>query len=45
MGFLALCETLRQVVRRNTMDFLIAGLISMGLFIYLMYALLKPERF
>jgi len=27
------------------MDYLIAGLASIGLFIYLIYALLKPERF
>jgi len=27
------------------MDYVIAGLASIGLFIYLMYALLKPERF
>jgi len=27
------------------MDFLVAGLAAAGLFIYLMYALLKPERF
>ncbi len=29
----------------NTMDYVIAGLAAVGLFIYLMYALLKPERF
>jgi len=27
------------------MDYVIAGLAAIGLFIYLMYALLKPERF
>jgi len=27
------------------MDYLIAGLASVGLFVYLIYALLKPERF
>jgi len=27
------------------MDYMIAGLASVGLFIYLIYALLKPERF
>jgi len=27
------------------MDYVIAGLASAGLFIYLIYALLKPERF
>ena len=43
--FLGLRKSLRQVVRRTTMDFLIAGLASVGLFVYLIYALLKPERF
>jgi len=27
------------------MDFIIAGLVSLGLFVYLVYALLRPERF
>jgi len=27
------------------MDYVIAGLASAGLFVYLIYALLKPERF
>jgi len=27
------------------MDYIIAGVTSLGLFIYLLYALLKPERF
>jgi len=27
------------------MDYLIAGIASVGLFAYLLYALLKPERF
>jgi K+-transporting ATPase KdpF subunit len=27
------------------MDYIIAGVASIGLFIYLLYALLKPERF
>jgi len=27
------------------MDYIIAGLASAGLFVYLIYALLKPERF
>jgi K+-transporting ATPase KdpF subunit len=42
---LGFCESLRQAVRRNAMDYFIAGLASVGLFIYLIYALLKPERF
>ncbi len=31
--------------RRRTMDYVIAGIASLGLFIYLIYALLRPERF
>jgi len=27
------------------MDYVIAGVVSLGLFIYLIYALLHPERF
>jgi len=27
------------------MDYLIAGVISLGLCVYLLYALLKPEKF
>ena len=31
--------------RRRTMDYVIAGITSIGLFVYLIYALLRPERF
>jgi len=27
------------------MDYIIAGIASLGLFVYLIYALLRPERF
>jgi len=27
------------------MDYVIAGITSLGLFVYLLYALLKPEKF
>jgi len=27
------------------MDYIIAGITSLGLFVYLIYALLKPEKF
>jgi len=27
------------------MDYIIAGIASVGLFVYLVYALLKPEKF
>jgi K+-transporting ATPase KdpF subunit len=31
--------------KEEAMDYIIAGLASVGLFVYLIYALLKPERF
>jgi K+-transporting ATPase KdpF subunit len=31
--------------RRKHMDYLIAGVISLALCVYLLYALLKPEKF
>jgi len=31
--------------RMNAMDYIVAGITSVLLFIYLVYALLKPERF
>jgi len=27
------------------MDYIVAGITSLGLFVYLLYALLKPEKF
>jgi K+-transporting ATPase KdpF subunit len=42
---LAFCSSLRKAVRGTAMDYLIAGLATIALFVYLMYALLKPERF
>ena len=32
-------------IRRNTLDYVIAGIASLGLFVYLIYALLRPEKF
>jgi K+-transporting ATPase KdpF subunit len=45
VDLLGLRESLRKALRRAAMDYLIAGLASIVLFIYLIYALLKPERF
>ena len=42
---LDLHEGLRQTVEDNNMDYIIAGIASLGLFIYLIYALLRPEKF
>jgi K+-transporting ATPase KdpF subunit len=38
-------QGLRQAVGENAMDYVIAGIASIGLFIYLIYALLRPEKF
>jgi K+-transporting ATPase KdpF subunit len=32
-------------LRRRSMDYVIAGVASTALFAYLLYALLRPERF
>jgi K+-transporting ATPase KdpF subunit len=42
---LDLYQGLRQAVEDNNMDYIIAGIASLGLFIYLIYALLRPEKF
>ena len=42
---LGLHQGLRQIVRNKDMDYVIAGIASLALFIYLIYALLRPERF
>jgi K+-transporting ATPase KdpF subunit len=46
---LGLHQGLRQAVgdspRENIMDYIIAGITSLGLFVYLLYALLRPEKF
>jgi K+-transporting ATPase KdpF subunit len=39
---LVLREALRAVV---AMDYLISGIATVGLFVYLLYALVRPERF
>jgi len=36
---------LRKALRRFAMEYLVAGLISAALGIYLLYALLHPEKF
>lgn len=38
-------QGLRQILRRSPMDYLIAGIASVGLFLYLIVALLRPEKF
>jgi K+-transporting ATPase KdpF subunit len=38
-------QGLRPAVRTNDMDYIIAGIVTVFLFAYLIYALLRPERF
>jgi len=42
---LGLHEGMRQVVGDEAMDYIIAGIASLGLFVYLIFALLRPEKF
>ena len=42
---LVLRQGLRPLVRGLTMDYIIAGIAAVLLFGYLIYALLRPERF
>jgi K+-transporting ATPase KdpF subunit len=42
---LGLHEGLRQALGEERMDYIIAGIASVGIFLYLVYALLRPERF
>jgi K+-transporting ATPase KdpF subunit len=42
---LGLHEGLRQTLGGRHMDYVIAGVAALGLFVYLVYALLRPERF
>jgi K+-transporting ATPase KdpF subunit len=38
-------KSLRSPVRRDPMDYIISGIAALFLFGYLVYALLRPERF
>jgi K+-transporting ATPase KdpF subunit len=40
-----LSQRLATGFRRKFMDYIIAGVASLGLLIYLIYALLRPEKF
>lgn len=42
---LGFCEGLRASIGVSVMDFIIAGVAALFLFAYLIYALLRPERF
>jgi len=46
---LGLHQGLRQALdaanEENAMDYIIAGIASLAVFVYLIYALLRPERF
>jgi K+-transporting ATPase KdpF subunit len=36
---------LRRTLKEKNMEYLIAGIVSFALFVYLIYALLRPEKF
>jgi K+-transporting ATPase KdpF subunit len=38
-------QSLRQAVGEKQMDYVIAGIAALGLLVYLVYALLRPEKF
>ena len=42
---LGIHESLRSPVRIFTMDYIVGGITAVLLFVYLIYALLKPEKF
>jgi K+-transporting ATPase KdpF subunit len=42
---LGLHQGLRPALRRDDVDYIIAGIAALFLFGYLVYALLRPERF
>lgn len=42
---LGICQSLRQALGDKDMDYVIAGIAAIGLFVYLVRALLRPERF
>jgi K+-transporting ATPase KdpF subunit len=44
-GLLVFHQGLREIVGGTSMDYVIAGVVGLALFIYLIYALLRPERF
>ncbi len=49
VGLLGLYQGLRQALKKESkdkfMDYIIAGIASLGLLVYLIYALLCPEKF
>jgi K+-transporting ATPase KdpF subunit len=42
---MGLHQGLRPAVAEASMDYIIAGIVTVLLFVYLIYALLRPERF
>jgi K+-transporting ATPase KdpF subunit len=38
-------ESLRPALTEKPMDYIVAGAASLGLFVYLLFALLRPEKF
>ena len=44
-GVFALCARLRETLTKNFMENLILGIISVALCVYLIVAMLRPEKF
>jgi K+-transporting ATPase KdpF subunit len=42
---LVVCEGVRSTLMKAAMDYLIAGIAAVFVFVYLIVALLRPERF
>ena len=42
---LVVCEGVRSTLRKPVMDYLVAGIAAVLVFVYLIVALLRPERF
>jgi K+-transporting ATPase KdpF subunit len=46
--FVLVCSWLQSTLMRNRImnwEYIISGIVGLGLLVYLMYALLKPEKF
>jgi K+-transporting ATPase KdpF subunit len=44
-GFRALCAWLRKTLKNNFMENIILGIISLALCVYLIVAMIRPEKF
>jgi K+-transporting ATPase KdpF subunit len=42
---LRLCRAVREDVTAMSIDYILGGIVTIGVMIYLVYALIRPERF